>query len=343
MDYMIIDGAQGEGGGQVLRTALTLSMFTQQNIELVNIRAGRKKPGLLRQHLTSVLAAQEVSDAITEGVELGATRIRFSPRTVKPGNYRFAIGSAGSTTLVCQTILPVLSLAKESSTVVFEGGTHNGMSPSLSFFEQSYLPLIKGMGVNCRVSTSKLGFYPAGGGKWQLNVKPSVTLKPFFLSDSGGDFANDIDNCSLDALVSLLPVSIGQREIATAQKLLGWQNALNQVHQIDSPGPGNSFQLSIQSQTHRSIFEVVGEHGLSSEKVAKRAVGRVNKFIHAKAAVEEYLADQLLILIAIAGSGSFTTTKPSLHTTTNIAVIKQILGCNIEITQVNDMLWKVNL
>ena len=343
MKYMIIDGSQGEGGGQVLRTALTLSIITQQNIELINIRAGRKKSGLLRQHLTSVLAAQEICGATTEGVELGTTRIRFSPGKVKPGNFHYAIGTAGSTILVCQTILPVLALAKESSTVTFEGGTHNGMSPSLSFLQQSFLPVLKSMGVNCEVQTSALGFYPAGGGKWQISIEPTKALKSINLTDAGCDFANDMDNCSLNALVSLLPINIGQREVTTAKKILGWHDASSQVQEVVTPGPGNSFQLSIDSKTHNSVFEVVGELGVSAERVGKRAAGRVNKFIHAKAAVEEHLADQLLLLVALAGSGSFTTTKPSMHTTTNIDVIKQLLGKEILMKQLTDTLWSVSL
>lgn len=347
MKHIIIDGSQGEGGGQVLRTALTLSILTQQNIELINIRAGRKKTGLLRQHLTCVLAAQEICGAITEGVELGSTRVLFCPGKVKSDDYHYAIGTAGSTVLVCQTILPVLALANtganKHSTITFEGGTHNGMSPSLSFLEQSFLPVLKNMGVNCAVNISNLGFYPAGGGKWQISIEPTPKLSPIHLMEAGSQFAQFSDNCSLTALVSLLPDSIGQREVATAKKILNWQDASSQVQKVETPGPGNSFQLCINSKTHSSVFEMVGELGVSAERVAKRAAGRVNKFIHAKAAVEEHLADQLLLPIALAGSGSFTTTKPSLHTKTNIDVIKQVLGIEIQIEQINDVLWKVYL
>lgn len=343
MSYLIIDGAKGEGGGQVLRTALTLSILTQQNIELINIRAGRKKTGLLRQHLTSVMAAKEICDASTEGVELGSTHIRFSPGKVKSGNFHFAIGTAGSTVLVCQTILPVLALAQGRSTVMFEGGTHNGMSPSLCFLEQSYLPMLKSMGVNCEVQTNTLGFYPAGGGKWQVTIEPTKELKPIHLSDSGSNFANSIENCSLKALVSLLPENIGQREIVTAKEILGWQDASSLVQEVVTPGPGNCLQLNIRSKTHTSVFEMVGELGVSAERVAKRAAGRVRKFVHSQAAIEEHLADQMLLPIALAGSGSFTTTKPSLHTTTNIDVIKQVSGKEIQLKQITDTLWGVSL
>lgn len=341
MSYLVIDGSQGEGGGQILRTALTLSILTQKNIELINLRSKRKRSGLLRQHLTSVLAAQEICGATTEGVELGSTHIRFSPGRVKPGHFHFVIGTAGSTVLVCQTILPVLALAKERSTVTFEGGTHNGMSPSLSFLEQSYLPILSHMGVKCDIQTISFGFSPAGGGKWQLSIEPTEKLSPVHLSEPGSGYAQELHNCSLHALISALPESIGWREIRTAQSILNWQGASSQVQDVVSSGPGNSFQLSIQSKVHRNVFEVVGELGVSAEKVAKRAARRVNTFLHAQAAVEEHLADQLLLLIALAGSGSFTTTKPSLHTITNIKVIKQITGTRIAIEQRNETLWYV--
>ncbi|WP_289029123.1 RNA 3'-terminal phosphate cyclase [uncultured Paraglaciecola sp.] len=343
MSYLTIDGSQGEGGGQVLRTALTLSILTQQCVELINIRAGRKKAGLLRQHLTCVLAAQEICGATTEGVELGSTRILFSPGQVKSGDYHYAIGTAGSTVLVCQTIFPVLALAKGNSTITFEGGTHNGMSPSLSFFEHSFLPLLKSMGVNGVVNIFSLGFYPAGGGKWQIKIEPTNKLAPIYLTEAGCNFAKLSQNCSVQALVSLLPENIGQREVDTAKKILNWPDALSEVQSVVTTGPGNSLQLGIKTDTHRNIFELVGELGVSAERVAKRAAGRVNKFIHAEAAVEEHLADQLLVPIALAGVGSFTTTKPSLHTTTNIEVIKLVLGVEIQTKQLSDVLWKVYL
>ncbi|MBO2608953.1 RNA 3'-terminal phosphate cyclase [Shewanella algae] len=343
MPYLVIDGAQGEGGGQVLRTALTLSILTQRPIEIVNIRAKRKKPGLLRQHLTSVLAAQAICEASTEGVELGSSRIRFSPGEVLPGDYRFAIGTAGSTVLVCQTILPVLALAKAGSKVEFEGGTHNGMSPSLCFLEQSYLPLLKLMGIDCQIVKSSLGFYPVGGGKWQIEIKPAKVLSPIRLMEPGSESAKKPENCGLHALVSQLPVSIGQREVAAAKTVLGWSASSGIITDVDSIGPGNSFQLTIQGKTHTNLFEVVGEQGLSAERVAKRCAGRVNKFVSAEAAVEEQLADQLLIPMALAGKGSYTTSKPSLHTSTNIEVIKQFMDINIRAEQQNELCWQISI
>ena len=343
MMYLRIDGAQGEGGGQMLRTALTLSILTKQPIEIVNIRAQRKKPGLLRQHLTSVLAAQAICNATTEGVELGAGRIRFSPGEVVSGDYHFAIGTAGSTVLVCQTILPVLAMANASSNVTFEGGTHNGMSPSLCFLEQSYLPLLRLIGIHCQVERSALGFYPAGGGKWKINIKPAKDLSRIELTEAASNFAAAPENCRLHALISQLPLSIGEREVEAARAILNWNTSEGVVTEVDSSGPGNSFQLKIEADTHSSVFEVVGELGVSAERVAKRCAGRVRKFIHSQAAVEEQLADQLLIPMVLAGGGNYTTTKPTQHTTTNIAVIKQFIDIDIQAKQLNDVCWKITL
>lgn len=341
--YLCIDGAQGEGGGQVLRTALTLSTLTKRPIEIVNIRANRKKPGLLRQHLTSVLAAKAICNATVDGVELGSNRIRFSPGEILPGDYHFAIGTAGSTVLVCQTILPVLALAEAESRVTFEGGTHNGMSPSLCFLEHSYLPILKQMGIGYQIDKSRLGFYPAGGGKWQIRIEPVSELMGINLLEAGDEIAEKPANCRLKALVSQLSTSIGQREVKTARDILGWNESEGNVTEVETPGPGNSFQLQIAADSHTSLFEVVGELGTSAERVAKRCAGRVKKFVESQAAVEEHLADQLLVPLALAKKGSFTTTKPSLHTRTNIDVIKLFLDVDIKMNQKTDVLWSISV
>ncbi|MGQ8365367.1 RNA 3'-terminal phosphate cyclase [Glaciecola sp. 1036] len=343
MKYITIDGSKGEGGGQVLRTALCLSIVTQQPLEIMNIRAGRRKPGLLRQHLTSLLAAKEISSATVEGAELGSTRIRFKPGNVKAGNYHFCIGTAGSTVLVCQTIFCVLALTKGISKVTFEGGTHNGMSPSLCFLEESFLPLMALMGVKTDVKQTSLGFYPAGGGKWEITIEPVGKFKPISLLDCKPNSDLNKSKYQLHSLVSKLPVSIAEREISKAKAILNWIDADEKITEADTPGPGNSFQLKVIHDTHASLFEVVGEIGVMAENIAKRCAGRVNKFLYSQATVEEHLADQLLLPMALAGQGSFTTTKPSLHTLTNIDIIKMFLDIEIKVSQITDLLWKVEI
>ncbi|QZO12890.1 RNA 3'-terminal phosphate cyclase [Pseudoalteromonas piscicida] len=342
MSYLVIDGAQGEGGGQVLRTALTLSILTDQPIELINIRANRNKPGLLRQHLTCVLAAQQICNAKIEGAALGSARIRFTPGKIKARNYRFAIGTAGSTVLVCQTILPVLAMASEQSHVIFEGGTHNGMSPSLCFLTRSYLPILKKMGIDCQIETEKLGFYPAGGGKWTLTIHPTKALNALpELSASSSQIT--AEQCAITALVSKLPEHIGEREVTKAKKELNWFGAKTTVVSAVTPGPGNSLQLMIDQGSHTSLFEQQGEYGVSAERVAKRCAAEVKQFLKSEAAVEEHLADQLLLPMAIAHSGQFTTTKPSLHTLTNIDVIQLFMDVKFAVTQRTETQWDISV
>ena len=290
----------------------------------------------MRQHLTSMKAAAEICDAKTEGLSLHSNSIKFRPNKVKAGKYHFAIGTAGSTVLVCQTILLALASANEASSITFEGGTHNGMSPSLSFLQHSYLPILKMMGINCEVKVKGLGFYPAGGGVWQLNISPCKKLNAIELIQSPQINA---ETCSLKAIMSKLPEAIGHREIEAAKKALNWTQEFcgrEEVESVASPGPGNSFQILIDAISHTSVFEVVGEVGVSAEKVAKRAAGSAKQFIHNKVAVETYLADQLLLPMVLAGTGKFTSTKPSLHTHTNIDVIKHFIDTDISLTKIEN-------
>ena len=179
-----IDGSEGEGGGQILRTSLSLAMITGKPFHMINIRAGRKKPGLLRQHLTSVKAAAAISGAKITGAEMGSGELKFFPGTVQGGRYQFAIGTAGSTTLVAQTLLPALMLAEHPSTITLEGGTHNMASPPFDFLAECYLPVLKTMGVSVEAEISRYGFYPAGGGQGGVYHHPGETVKAGGLDDT---------------------------------------------------------------------------------------------------------------------------------------------------------------
>jgi RNA 3'-terminal phosphate cyclase (ATP) len=180
-----IDGAAGEGGGQVLRTALALSLLTRKPFRIVNIRAKRNKPGLLRQHMTAVEAATRVGDAAVEGVALGAAALTFVPKTLRGGAYSFAIGTAGSTMLVLQTVLLPLALAPEPSTIDLEGGTHNPAAPPFEFIDQAYLPLLRRMGAEISIELLRPGFYPAGGGRIRVSVTPAAQLGRLDLEQRG--------------------------------------------------------------------------------------------------------------------------------------------------------------
>ena len=203
-----IDGSQGEGGGQVLRTSLALSMVSGSPFRIQNIRAGRKKPGLMRQHLTSVNAAAEVCQARVQGNELGSLELEFFPGTVRPGNYHFSVGTAGSTTLVCQTVLPALMTASAPSTLTLEGGTHNPFAPPFDFLERVFAPVVETMGPKIDLMIERYGFYPAGGGKVQLRIEPVESLAPIDLTERG-----EIISKKGEVLYAHLPHDIAVREL----------------------------------------------------------------------------------------------------------------------------------
>ena len=172
-----IDCSMGEGGGQILRSSLALSLVMGRSIRIEKIRAGRKKPGLLRQHLTAARAAAEIGRAQVRGVELGSEELEFAPGVVVPGEYRFAVGSAGSATLVLQTVLPALLTASGPSQLVLEGGTHNPMAPPFDFLEKAFLPCIRRMGPRVEATLTRPGFYPAGGGAFEVAIEPVERLE----------------------------------------------------------------------------------------------------------------------------------------------------------------------
>lgn len=331
MTEIIIDGSKGEGGGQILRSSLSLAALTGQTIEVHNIRAGRRKPGLLRQHLTSVKAAAKVCNAKVEGAELRSNKIRFEPGKIESGEYHFVIGSAGSTSLVCQTILPILIAADGESVVHFEGGTHNGMSPSLTFLQQSFFPVLASMGLQYQIDVKSLGFNPAGGGKWTLKVKGNPALKPFRLMEPPlpGQY-------KVTGILSSLPHKILEREYAQVIKTMCWNSVGYERITVEGLGPGNSLVLQANSQTHQSLFECIGEHGVRAESVAKRVCGLLKKFLASGAAVEPHLADQLLLPMLMVDGCEFVTMQLSEHTKTNIAVIKQLTGMNILCEHIKD-------
>jgi RNA 3'-terminal phosphate cyclase (ATP) len=167
-----LDGSIGEGGGQILRTALSLSLLTGKPFQLTHIRAGRKKPGLMRQHLVCVQAAKAIGQAKVTGDHLHSTELTFEPQTVQAGHYHFAIGSAGSTMLVLQTLLPVLMMQSQSSTLKIEGGTHNPLAPTLDFIQRGFLPAVAKIGIQVEVVASQAGFAPVGGGIVDVVIQP---------------------------------------------------------------------------------------------------------------------------------------------------------------------------
>ena len=321
-----IDGSQGEGGGQILRTSLSLSLVTGKPFRIDNIRAGREKPGLLRQHLTAVLAAAEVGGAQVEGAVLGSTALTFSPGAVRPGEYRFAVGTAGSGTLVFQTILPALVLAAAPSQVTIEGGTHNHAAPPYHFLARSFLPLVERMGPRIQLRFERYGFYPAGGGRFSAGIQPVGKLAPIEIGVRG-----EIASRRVIAIVANLPRHIAQREAETAAGILAWTADTHVIEMTrESAGPGNVVMVEVASPDVTEIFTAFGQLGVSAEKVASGAAREACQYLASNAAAGEHLTDQLLLPMALAGAGSFTALKLNLHARTNMEVIARFLPVRFE-------------
>lgn len=322
---LVIDGSQGEGGGQILRTALALSMVTGRSFRIERIRAGRSTPGLLRQHLTAVNAAAEVCGAEINGAVQGSGTLTFQPRAIRPGDYRFAIGTAGSTTLVLQAVLPALLVADGPSTIRLEGGTHNSAAPPFDFLERSFLPLLNRMGPTVTATLDRHGFFPAGGGQIQVTIDPVKQWQPVELLSRGA-----IRQRSCRILLAGLPEVIARREWQVIATRLNW--AVEDLEIVQLPaghGPGNVLLLELRSETLTEIFTAFGRRGASSEKVASEVVQPVREYLKSDAPVGEYLADQLLLPMALSGRGAFVATHLSSHATTNIDVIRQFLDVAI--------------
>lgn len=333
-----IDGSQGEGGGQILRTALALSMITGQAFELINIRAGRKKPGLMRQHLVCVQASQHISQAYVEGAELHSQRLYFAPQHVQSGKYQFQIGSAGSTTLVLQTLLPALLLQNEASELTITGGTHNPLAPTADFIEHCFLPTLTKIGIETEFKLNKAGFFPIGAGEIQIKIQPWQHPNKLNLLDRGA-------LQSTEAFAAVLNLSeeaqIAQRELATLNKRLKLDT--QQLFHLNGISQGNTAYVKVEHQHHTQLFTALGEMRKSAEQIANHLAEQVKQYIASQAAVDEYLADQLLLPLALGQGGEFTAQCISEHTRTQASMIEKFIDCEIEFIELNKNLFQVNV
>ena len=326
MKPIVLDGSQGEGGGQILRTSLALSLTGGQPIRIENIRSKRSRPGLMRQHLTAVLAAAAVGDADVTGAEIGSTELTFEPRALAGGDYHWSIGTAGSTTLVFQTVLPALLAADRPSRVVLEGGTHNPFAPPFDFLEQAYLPILRRMGAEVSLTLERPGFFPAGGGRWVAEITPIGTWQPIELLERG-------ETRPLRGRVWLsgLPKSIADRETRALVDKLPIETDAIEVKQVEEPrGPGNCLQLAIESDAVTEVMTAFGAAGTPSERVAGELAKEARSYLAADAPVGQYLADQLLLPFALAKGGSFRSIASTLHAKTHIEILQAFLPCTIE-------------
>ena len=325
---LTIDGSFGEGGGQILRSSLALSMITGTPFRIENIRANRDPPGLSRQHLTSVTSAAQVCGAAVDGAALRSRELTFRPGPVRPGDYTFSVGSAGSTTLVLQTVLPALLVGGEGSTLTLEGGTHNPFAPPLDFLDKAFLSVINRMGPRVETALERPGFAPRGGGRLIATVRPASKLSPVHLPERG-----PVRRRHAKAVVAGLPRHVAERELAVVRTELGLAPEECEVVELpEAYGPGNIVTVEVEGEHVTEVFTGVGMRGVRAEAVAAEAAAAAARYLAAGVPVGDCLADQLLLPMALAGGGSYTTLALTRHAATNIEVIRKFLDVTVDVT-----------
>ena len=325
---IVLDGRQGEGGGQVLRTSLALSVALRRPVRIEHVRGGRKRPGLMRQHLACVQAAAQISGGGAVGANLGSTTVELHPGDIaRAGSYRFAVGSAGSALLVLQTVLTPLLRASGPSEVVLEGGTHNPLAPTADFIAQSFAPEITKLGGGLSLTVERIGFAPVGGGRIVARITPVTEPQPLELLERGA-----AGRARIEVLLARLPHEVAQREWRVLQQRFNWQSSQCNVREVtDSAGPGNVLQVVLPSAAVTTVCTAFGERGLRAERVADMVARDVARHLASDAPVCEHLADQLMLPLALLAGGRYRAVKLSRHTTTNAAVVNRFLPGAIEL------------
>jgi RNA 3'-terminal phosphate cyclase (ATP) len=336
-ELLTIDGSYGEGGGQILRSALTLSALLGRPVRLEKIRARRRQPGLRPQHLTAVRAVAQICDAELEGDTLDSRTLIFVPRRPpQAGNYHFDVmdaakgGSAGAVSLVLQAVLLPLALAEGDSAVTLEGGTHVAWSPPIHYLQKVYLPTLAHLGVQVAVELEQWGWYPRGGGRVICHVQGTARpLSPLQLIKRGG-----LRRITGISATSNLPAHISQRQRDRAVKLLRSRGFVPEIEIVDAPSPGPGTCVFLLAEFKRVLVGFTGYGRLRkpAEKVAEEAARAFLAYQRSGGAVDRYLADQLILPLALAsGDSHFTTGKVTDHLRTNAWLVEQFLPVRVVI------------
>jgi len=326
---VVIDGSLGEGGGQVLRTSLSLSAVTGIPLRINNIRANRSQPGLKHQHLTAVKAAAAICKADLEGAHLGSTSISFQPGAVQGGRYHFSIPTAGSAPLVLQTVFYPLVFAERDSTVTVQGGTHVRWSPCFHYLERQWLPYLKQMGYRAGVTLNSAGYYPKGGGELTARIQSGAGKKSLQLTQRG-----DLVHVRGEAAVTDLPDHITRRMRDRVVSRVGHKFPLQDIRtrNINGPDKGAFIFLSAVFEHATAGFCALGERGKRAEIVADEAIDQVLNFLDGNGCVDRYVADQLLIPLAIAQEqSSLKVSNVTSHLVTNALIIQEFLPVDFDI------------
>jgi RNA 3'-terminal phosphate cyclase (ATP) len=322
-----IDGSFGEGGGQILRTALSLSCITGSSLKIFNIRKGRKKPGLMPQHQTCVNAISEICNAEVSGNEISSTELTFVPRKIRSGNYFFDIKTAGSSSLVIQTLLPALIFSDGISRITIRGGTHVPSSPSYNYISEVFIPLLHKIGIKIETSINKYGFYPKGGGEVSFKIFPCEKIKRLNVIARG-----ELLSITGYSAVSNLPLHIAERQKNSVIQGLSPLSANIDILEVTSFGQGTFVFLKSEYENTLTGFSALGERGKRAEDVGKEAASLFKDFNNSSACLDPHLADQIVIYLSLAQEDStFTTSRITQHLLTNLRVIEKFLKIRYEI------------
>jgi RNA 3'-phosphate cyclase len=325
--FLELDGSFGEGGGQILRTSLALSLLTGKPFHLRHIRAGRPKPGLQPQHLMSVRAAATVGQAKVRGASRGSSDLVFEPGQVVPGKYRFDIGTAGATGLVLHTLyLPLMLGADAPSELTLVGGTHVSTSPCFHFLQTTWHAFMQLLGLTIRLHMQRPGFYPRGGGVVEVNLQPVARLKGLRLRERGPIRVTGF------SAVAGLPEDIARRQARRAVQRLkqaGLEATIREESWED--GPGTVLAVVLETTPAPALFFALGERGKRAERVADEAVDQVLAYLHAaRAAVDAHSADQIVLPLALAeGPSEYTVAEVTRHLLTNVEIIRRFIDRDI--------------
>jgi len=324
-----IDGRHGEGGGQIFRTALTLSSICHIPLYIHHIRGNRKKPGLRPQHLIALHSLATITKAKVQGATIDSHELIFEPGKIHEGNYSFHIGTAGSTGLVLQALIPVLLVGKNSSQIRITGGTHVPWSPSFHYLKTVFLPALKTMGANVTIEIDKWGWYPKGGGTIRAVIKNTKDLTPIHLFNRG-----TLRYLHILSAVSNLPLSIAERQQDQSVKRLEHLglNPTTSIENAPSSGQGTVLFLHAQCEGGGGGFTALGKKGKRAEEIANEACNECIKFLHSRGVIDIHLADQLVLYMALAeGRSILIPERITEHLLTNIWVIEQFLPVTFDI------------
>lgn len=331
---MILDGSSGEGGGQILRTAVALSAITGKNIEITDIRKDRPRPGLAAQHMKAIETVASICDAVVDGCYPGSTFLDFSPGKIKEGEYKVDIGTAGSIPLLLQCLMPVAMYAPGNVKVTITGGTDITWSPSFDYLKNVTLAAVSRMGYRCDIRLIRRGYYPRGGGCVEATIYPCKLKKTCFKKIEC-DMVEGISHSSG------LPVHVAQRQATSAMKYLEKEGYTSRISSSSGNFPSTGSGLTIWCGTSGGI--ALGKPGLKAEKVGTNAAKAILPELNSGAGVDIHLADQLIHYMALAGGGSFTTREITLHTRTNIWVTEQFLDVKFKIEKIKKGIFRVSV